>query len=220
MSENPNSFDLNGPEAPPPSRPDNRGFILVVSILGGLFLLALLCMAGYVAVVLPKNRAQQSTQAAQINLANTSTVSALTQAATLAVKSPTPVPPTVTLTSTPTLKPTPTFTPVLAIATSTLAPAHESVDPRTATVSALLTQAAQAKLTGTSESVDPRTATVSALLTQAAQAKLTGTSLPTSTALPKTGFAEDLGIPSLLGLTVLLLAVIFVVRRLRASPSA
>ena len=194
MSENPNSFDLNGPEAPPPSRPDNRGFILVVSILGGLFLLALLCMAGYVAVVLPKNRAQQSTQAAQINLANTSTVSALTHAATLAVKSPTPVPPTVTLTSTPTLKPTPTFTPVLAIATSTLAPAHESVDPRTATVSALLTQAAQAKLTGTS--------------------------LPTSTALQKTGFAEDLGIHSLLGLTVLLLAVIFVVRRLRASPSA
>ena len=194
MSENPNSFDLNGPEAPPPSGPDNRGFILIVSILGGLFLLALLIMAGYVAVVLPKNRAQQSTQAAQINLANTSTVSALTQAATLAVKSPTPVPPTVTLTSTPTLKPTPTFTPVLAIATSTLAPAHESVDPRTATVSALLTQAAQAKLTGTS--------------------------LPTSTALPKTGFAEDVGIPSLLGLTVLLLAVIFVVRRLRASPSA
>ena len=194
MSENPNSFDLNGPEAPPPSGPDNRGFILVVSILGGLFLLALLCMAGYVAVVLPKNRAQQSTQAALINRANTSTVSALTQAATLAVKSPTPVPPTVTLTSTPTLKPTPTFTPVLAIATSTLAPARESVDPRTATVSALLTQAAQAKLTGTS--------------------------LPTSTALPKTGFAEDLGIPSLLGLTVLLLAVIFVVRRLRASPSA
>jgi LPXTG-motif cell wall-anchored protein len=192
MSENPNNVALNGTEVPPPNGPDNRGFILVVSILGGLFLLALLIMALYVVVVLPKNRAQQSTQAAQIGLANTSTVSALTQAATLAVKSPTPVPPTVTLTSTPTLKPT--FTPVLAIATSTLAPSLESVEPRTATVSALLTQAAQAELTGTS--------------------------LPTSTALPKTGIAEDMRIPSLLGLTVLLLAVIFVVRRLRASPSA
>lgn len=193
MSENPNNFDLNGTEAPPPpSGPDNRGFILVVSLLGGLFLLALLIMALYVAVVLPRNRAQQSAQAAQINLSNTSTVAALTQAATLAVKSPTPVPPTVTLTSTPTLKPT--FTPVLAIATSTQAPAQEIVDPRTATVSALLTQAAQAKLTGTSS--------------------------PTATALPKTGFAEDVRFPTLLGLTVLLLAVIFVVRRLRASPSA
>jgi len=196
MSENPNSFDLNGTEAPPPSSgPDNRGFILVVSILGGLFLIALAIMAVYVAVVLPKNRAQQSTQAAQINFANTSTVSALTQAATMAVKSPTPVPPTATFTSTATATLKPTSTPVLAIATSTLAPTQEIT-------------------------LDPRTATVSALLTQAAQAQLTGTSLPTSTALPKTGIAEDMRIPSLLGLTVILLAVIFVVRRLRATPSA
>jgi len=196
MSENPNSFDLNGTEAPPPpSGPDNRGFILAVSILGGLFLIALAIMAVYVAVVLPKKTAQQSTQAAQINFANTSTVSALTQAATMAVKSPTPVPPTATFTSTATATLKPTFTPVLAIATSTLASAQEIT-------------------------LDPRTATVSALLTQAAQAQLTGTSLPTSTALPKTGIAEDMRIPSLLGLTVILLAVIFVVRRLRASPSA
>ena len=197
MSESPNSFDLNGTEAPPPSPsgPDNRGFILVASILVGVFLIAALGMAAYVlGVVLPKNRAQ-STQAAQINFANTATVSALTQAATLAVKSPTPVPPTVTLTSTVTITQKPTFTPVIAIATSTQAPLMENT-------------------------LDPRTATVSALLTQAAEAKQTGTSLPTATGLPKTGFAEDVGFPSLLGLAVLLIAVIFLVRRLRASPSA
>jgi LPXTG-motif cell wall-anchored protein len=195
MSENPNSFDLNGTEAPPPSPggSDNRSFILVVSILVGLFLIAALGMAAYVlGVVLPKNKAQ-STQAAQINFANTATVAALTQAATLAVKSPTPVPPTLTPTSTATLKPS--FTPVLAIPTNTQAPLKE-------------------------DTLDPRTATVSALLTQAAQAQLTGTSMPTSTALPKTGFAEDVGIPSLLGLAVLLIVVIFLVRRMRASPSA
>jgi len=197
MSESPNSFDLNGTEAPPPSPsgPDNRGFILVASILVGVFLIAALGMAAYVlGVVLPKNRAQ-STQAAQINFANTATVSALTQAATLAVKSPTPVPPTVTLTSTVTITQKPTFTPVIAIATSTQAPLMENT-------------------------LDPRTATVSALLTQAAEAKQTGTSLATATGLPKTGFAEDVGFPSLLGLAVLLIAVIFLVRRLRASPSA
>ena len=68
--------------------------------------------------------------------------------------------------------------------------------------------------------MDPRTATVSALLTQAIVAQQTGTAPPTATALPKTGFAEDVGLPSLLGLTLLLIAVIFIVRRLRASPTA
>ncbi len=191
MSESPNSFDLNGTESPPPSGPDNRGFVLVISILGGLFLLALLIMAAYVVIVLPRNRAQQSTQAAMINLANTSTVTALTQIATQGLKNPATLPPTYTPTKAATLKPS--STPVLAVATSTqLAPGSD---------------------------VDPRTATVSALLTQAAQAKLTGSPPPTSTALPKTGFAEDVGIPSLLGLTVLLIAVIFIVRRMRSSPA-
>ncbi len=199
MSENPTSFDLNGTEAPPPPNgPDNRGFILAVSILGGLFLIALLIMGGYLAMQIPKNRAQQSTRVAQINFANTSTVSALTQVATQLVKSPTPVPPTATVTRTATATATatlqPTFTPVLAIATSTQMPVQTIT-------------------------LEPRTATVSALLTQAAQAQQTGTALPTSTALPKTGIAEDMRLPSLLGLTLILLAVIFVARRLRASRS-
>ena len=200
MSENPSSFDLNGTEAPPPnsSGPDNKSFILVVSILVGVFLIAALGMAAYVlGVVLPKNKAQ-STQAAQINFANTATVSALTQIASLAIKSSTPVLPTATASLVPsntaTLKPT--STPVLAVATNTPAPLKENT-------------------------VDPRTATVSALLTQAALAQ-TGSPSPTVTVtgLPKTGFAEDIGFPSLLGLTLLLIVVIFVVRRLRASPSA
>ena len=203
MSENPNSFDLNGTAAPPPSSSgsDNRSFILVVSILVGVFLIAALGMAAYVlGVVLPKNKAQ-STEAAQINFANTATVSALTQAATLAVKIVTPLPPTFTVTAsqaptnTAAATTKPTSTPVLAVATNTQAPLMEVT-------------------------VDPRTATVSALLTQAIVAQQTGTAPPTATALPKTGFAEDVGLPSLLGLTLLLIAVIFIVRRLRASPTA
>jgi LPXTG-motif cell wall-anchored protein len=70
--------------------------------------------------------------------------------------------------------------------------------------------------------IDARTATVQVLLTQAAlsgQAVATGTLVPgtTATALPKTGFAEDAGIPGLLGLTALLLVVILLARRMRAA---
>jgi hypothetical protein len=61
--------------------------------------------------------------------------------------------------------------------------------------------------------VGPRTATVAALLTQAAQQ--TATVLPTATALPGTGFADEVGAPSLLALAALLILVIFLVRRLR-----
>jgi hypothetical protein len=61
--------------------------------------------------------------------------------------------------------------------------------------------------------VGPRTATVAALLTQAAQQ--TATVLPTATALPGTGFGDEVGAPSLLALAVLLIVVIFLARRLR-----
>ena len=191
MSENPSGFDLNGTEAPPPSGHDNRGFILVVSILGGLFLIALLVMAAYLVIVLPRSRAAQSTQAAQINLANTATVKALTLGVSAPQKTSTPLLPAATFTSTTVVKSS--STPVVAKATNTSEAGQGNVDPRTATVSALLTQAAQAKLTST---------------------------LPTSTALPSTGFAEDVGIPSLLGLALLLVVVIFIVRRMRASTPA
>ncbi len=64
------------------------------------------------------------------------------------------------------------------------------------------------------ETPGPRTATVAALLTQAAQQ--TQTVLPTSTELPDTGFADDVGIPTMLALAVVFVAVIFLVRRMRA----
>jgi hypothetical protein len=42
--------------------------------------------------------------------------------------------------------------------------------------------------------------------------------IATSTALPNTGFADDIGAPGLLLMAVGLVAVIFLVRRLRAVP--
>ena len=63
---------------------------------------------------------------------------------------------------------------------------------------------------------DPRTATVSALLTQQAGG---GVTTPTATGLPDTGFADDFGIPGMIALAAALVVVIFLARRLRAVNS-
>ena len=72
--------------------------------------------------------------------------------------------------------------------------------------------------TGTPSAVTPlpSTSTVAAALTQAALAQLT--TVPTSTALPGTGIADQYGAPGLVVLGVALVAVIFLARRLRAAP--
>jgi hypothetical protein len=73
---------------------------------------------------------------------------------------------------------------------------------------------ATATLTATS---NPATATLGAAFTQIANS--TQTIIPTSTALPNTGFADDVGAPGLILIAIVLIVVIFLVRRLRASPS-
>jgi hypothetical protein len=64
---------------------------------------------------------------------------------------------------------------------------------------------------------DPATATVAAAFTQLAVS--TQTIIPTSTALPNTGFVDEFGAPGLMLAAVALVVVIFLVRRLRSSPS-
>jgi len=61
------------------------------------------------------------------------------------------------------------------------------------------------------------TGTVAAALTQAADAILTV--VPTSSALPDGGFADDVGIPGLVALTIVFVAVIFFARRLRKASA-
>jgi hypothetical protein len=74
--------------------------------------------------------------------------------------------------------------------------------------------AATATFTATT---NPATVTISAGLTIVAGS--TQTIIPTSTALPNTGFADDVGAPGLIAIAITLVVVIFLVRRLRASPS-
>ena len=97
-----------------------------------------------------------------------------------------------TLTAAVTFTVPPTNTPVIAQATETPSPTQ---NPATATVGAAFTQIAQA-------------ATVTTL-----------TVIATSTALPNTGFADDVGIPGMFAMALALVVVIFLVRRLRAVPT-
>jgi len=66
---------------------------------------------------------------------------------------------------------------------------------------------------------DPATQTVAALLTQQAGGGADETPVPTATALPGTGFADDFGVPGLLLITGVLMVVIILSRRLRASST-
>lgn len=91
---------------------------------------------------------------------------------------------------------------VTAGATSTLPPTSTPV-------------VAQASAT-ISPTANPATATVGAAFTQIAVS--TQTIIPTSTALPNTGFADEVGLPGMVLATMALVVVIFLVRRLRATP--
>lgn len=163
----------------PPEEASNRTFLIAAGILGGLVLLGLLCVAGY--IIWSRGTTQQAEQTAlqqatdqaatiQVGLTQTAAVVGLTQTAAVTNTLP------------------PTNTPVIAQATETPSPTE-----------------------------NPATATVAAAFTQLAVS--TQTVIATSTALPNTGFADEFGAPGLLMMAVALVAVIFLVRRLRAAPT-
>ncbi len=85
------------------------------------------------------------------------------------------------------------------------------------TQTATVTSTPLASKTPTLGTIDPRTATVAVLMTQAAAARLTATYQGTAGILPKTGFADEVGLPGLVALSLVLIVVIFLVRRMRAS---
>ena len=184
-------------ETPPPEGPKNRGFAVIAGVLGALILLALVATAVFAIFILPGRNAQKAEVAIKLNAQNTATVMAATSSAlTAMVPTSTPVPPTETATPEPTSTPQPT----LEEATAT---------PELGTGGGLTEDMAM-------------TATVSALLTQAAGGKpevvagdVGATLAPT--ALPTTGFADGMGIPSLVGLGVLFVALILITRQVRSA---
>jgi len=128
-----NSDDLSNFDAPPPEESSNRTFLIAAGILGGIVLLSLACLAGYVLLYRPSQVAQQS-QAATAQAVQNAQVAAALTATSQAMNHPSP-----------TVTPLPTETPV--VAQPTAAVATSTTDPATATVAAALTEAALAQLT-------------------------------------------------------------------------
>ncbi len=176
------------------SRSSNRTFLIVAGILGGILLIALLAIAAYAFLILPGRDTGQQTQVAEINATNTAVAeeAQLTAIAKQVTMTPTftaTLPPT----NTPTMTPSSTSTPVLA-PTNTPVPTDGTPDPAA-------------------------TETVAALLTQQAAGGGGATPIPTATALPNTGFADDFGVPGLVLVAGILMVIIILSRRLRTSTN-
>ncbi|MEN6435498.1 MAG: LPXTG cell wall anchor domain-containing protein [Anaerolineaceae bacterium] len=190
-------FDEENPQPEPepePNKPGNRAFITIIGIIGAITLVAAAVGIG----LLYMQNTSKLDEAAQINAENTMTVQAATQQA---YESGLLLTPSATLIPVETEAPSPT--PVIVFPTDTPEPTA-TVEPVTA-----------------ADLGDPRTATVAALLTQAAQGNPTaaaaGTLTAQPTALPTTGFADEVGLPGLFGLALLGIVILFVARRLRTS---
>ena len=177
-------------EETPPEEASNRTFLIAAGILGGIVLLSIACLAVYALVILPQQRAaQQGDDQSALATQNAQVNEALTATQVAIGLSQTPQ-------ATETLFPT--DTPVVA--------------QPSATNPSLVEDTGEASLTP-----DPATATIAAGLTQVAAS--TQTIIPTTTALPTSGFADEVGLPGLVVAAMVLVAVIFLARRLRANPT-
>jgi hypothetical protein len=217
-------------EAASPGSGSNRNFLLGIGLLGGLFVLLLIALGGALIVRNQMGRGQVSAQVATnavIETQNALNIAQATQAQATVVMNAqiltatsmfavtdTPVPPT--MTNTPVVA-KPTFTDTV----SPDEPTATFADARTATVAALLTQAA----VGNQQTLTVQAATLDTTPGASGGGSTGGTNQTvvagagTSTALPATGFADDVGLPGMFGLAMALVLVIMIARRLRLSST-
>jgi hypothetical protein len=173
----------------------------VGGIFAALIFLTLVCGAVYALWYLPSHNASQKATQAAIQSKNAQVVAQMTSTAQAALWTPTSLPsetPTETL-LTP-LVPLSTGTAVIALNTATLADTP-TTDP--ATLAAMQTQLA-AQMTSTANG-------------NLLQTAVNGT--PAAGAMPRTGFFDQIGLPGLVILTLALIVVIFLSRRLRNAPT-
>ncbi len=208
-------------EAPVSSRPSNKPFIIAMAVLGAILILGLAVMAVWV-----WGQTQESPDGflAFLDLAPEKSVDVAVTSTPLENAVP------VGMTNTPTWQPTATLSPADLVAGTE--GAEETAGESTAAepggeageeeVSAEQTEESGEDVLvsqttpGSPASGLPdeaRTATVAALLTAAAESQ--DTPEPEPTELPETGFVDEIGLPVLGGLALLLMVVIILVRRLR-----
>lgn len=213
----------------------NRNFMVALGVIGGIFLIAVIALVLLVVLRGPQSAAQRANAVAEINAQNTATSQVATNEALKAflamTPSATPVPPTNTPEPTgtsPVIEPTATSTPEetateempVVIEMGTAQPAGAGTPAAPADGTGAGTPAADAGTPAApalAGDVNNRTATVAAFLTQAAGGGAVLTLTPQSTALPNTGFADEVGLPGLFGLAAALLVVVFLARRARLA---
>ncbi|MCZ7554407.1 MAG: hypothetical protein B6D39_12690 [Anaerolineae bacterium UTCFX2] len=183
----------------PPEESSNRTFLIIAGVLGAIALLALVCIAVYALFILPGTRNARDSQKATVEaqntivaemVASTSTEEALQAIIAAFTKTPTAteIPPTFTATTSP--------TPVLAVPTTAVVIPTDTPNAQTATAISLF-------------------ATLDANATRLAS---TFTARPPqATNIPSTGFADEIGLPAMIGVAILLVVVIFLARRLRTA---
>jgi cytoskeletal protein RodZ len=195
-------------EEKPPDKNGNRTFMIIAGILGGIMVLALLCIAGLALFrYLPGQRAAQHANETNVAQATASAFAASQSAST----------PTTTATRRPTSLPTNTQVPTKTLVIVVGPTKTSTLDIAAATQNALFTQAAQtAQATQAVQATQTEQATQTARATQTQSPSATPLR-PTTTALPATGIAQDLGTPGLIAVAFILVVVIFLVRRLRTA---
>ncbi len=183
-------------ESQPPEEKGNRTFLIVGGIFAGLILITIVCMAVYLLLIRPGMASRDATQSAQqtaVQAGSETQVAeqTLTADASLWTKTPQPTPmPTNTPRS---------VTQAMPSAVINLATPSETATTDPATMAAMQTQ-------------------LSGQMTQTSAAQGTR-AVGGEGPLPTTGFADEVGLPLLILLTFALLAVIFVARRMRKTPS-
>jgi len=183
------------PEDSEEKKPSNRNFMIALGIIGGIFVLAVIALVVVAVFILPgrQGRLQEENQAQLA--ANTAAAQLATDQAEADAKAAILLTPSPTVTVVETSQPTPTNTLVLAPQST-----------RTPTVT-------------NTPVADAQKLTLSAQQTQMAEGKFTATVIATTTALPNTGFADEVGLPGLLGVGLAMIVIIFLARRLRTNPA-
>ena len=193
MSFDDANFDSSDEAPLPEESNNNRTFMVAVGILGGIILVSIACLGAVFVFGRGRTTTAQQTQVANVANATATALavnSIMNQALTSTFEAS--ILPTTTLTF------TPTSTPPVGVASPTSTP-----DPA---------------LAGLDSTSVAKTATIGAAYTQAAAAQLT--IVVTTTALPNTGFIDDVGLPGLVVMALAFVIVILLARRLRIAPGS
>ena len=188
MSFDDTNFDGSGEAPLPEESNNNRTFMIAVGILGGIILISVACLGAVYVFSRGRTATVQQTQ-----IANSANASATAAAVNADINHSLTATFEASILPTTTLTPPPTSTPPVGVASPT-----------------------NTLIAGLDGTAVAKTATISAAYTQAAAAQLTV--VVTTTALPNTGFADDVGLPGLVVMALAFVIVILLARRLRTAP--